>query len=127
VKIPKHFRDEELPLDIQDIRTLLLKCHTKRLKAYLLLLASSGLRALEATSLRLSDVDLTTSPAQITVRKEYSKTRRSRMVYCTDEAAEYIKQLLEWTYRKGSNSKKNSNNLIFLNKRQASGPNVNLL
>ena len=114
VKIPKHFRDEELPLDIQDIRTLLLKCHTKRLRAYLLLLASSGLRALEATSLRLSDVDLTTtSPAQITVRKEYSKTRRSRTVYCSDEAAEYIKQLLEWTYRKGSNSKRNPDNLIF--------------
>lgn len=88
VKIPKHFRDEELHLDVQDIRTLLLKGSHKKLKAYLLILTSLGLRAVEAASLRLQDVgfattptQITTTPTQITVRKEYSKTRRSRTGY----------------------------------------------
>jgi integrase len=47
VKIPKHFREDEEPLDGADIRNLLLKCNRK-LKAYILVLASSGLRAMEA-------------------------------------------------------------------------------
>lgn len=106
VKIPKYFRNDEQPLDVLDIRTLLLKCTNKRLKAYLMLLASSGLRTIEATSLRLQDIDFSSSPTRITIRKEFSKTRRSRTVYCSDEATEYLRDLLKI-------EGKNTNDYIF--------------
>jgi integrase len=40
VKMPKQYRDEEQPIDVQDIRNLLLPCNNRRLKAYLLVLAT---------------------------------------------------------------------------------------
>ncbi|HZD35281.1 MAG TPA: tyrosine-type recombinase/integrase [Nitrososphaeraceae archaeon] len=111
VKIPKYFRDEEQPIDVSDIRTLLIKCTNKRLKAYLLLLASSGLRTIEAASLRLQDIDFSSSPTRITVRKEYSKTRRSRTVYCSDEATEFLQNFLNQIEEEGG--KKNPNDCVF--------------
>jgi integrase len=100
VKMPKHYREDEQPIDVQDIRNLLLKCNNRRLKAYILVLASSGLRAMEACALRLQDTDLTVSPTKIHVRKEFSKTRISRNVYISDEATTYLQDLINWKYRK---------------------------
>jgi integrase len=77
VKMPRFYADAEQPLDISDIRELLHFCSNTRLRCYLPVLVSSGLRVIEAAALRLQDVDFTTSPTKITVRKEYSKTRRS--------------------------------------------------
>jgi integrase len=99
VKMPKQYRDEEQPIDVQDIRNLLLSCNNRRLKAYLLVLASSGLRTIEACSLRIQDVAFTTNPTKLHVRKEYSKTRRPRDVYISDEATQYLHQLMDWKYR----------------------------
>jgi integrase len=100
VKMPKHYRDEEQPIDVQDIRNLLLKCNNRRLKAYLLILSSSGLRTIEACALRIQDVDFTTNPTKIHVRREYSKTRRPRDVYISQEATSYLQDLIKWKYRK---------------------------
>ena len=44
VKMPKLYREDEEPLDTSDIRKILLNCNNRRLKAYLLLLASGGIR-----------------------------------------------------------------------------------
>jgi len=33
--MPKHYREDEQPIDVQDIRNLLLKCNNRRLKAYI--------------------------------------------------------------------------------------------
>jgi integrase len=98
VKMPKFYPDAEQPLDISDIRELLQFCNNTRLKCYLLVLVSSGLRTIEAAALRLQDVDFTVSPTRITVRKEYSKTRRGRQVYISDEATNHLQKLLQ--YRK---------------------------
>jgi integrase len=76
--MPKHYREDEEPLDISDIRKILLPCNNRRLKSYLLILASSGLRATEACALRLCDIDFSVNPTKIHVRKEYSKTKVSR-------------------------------------------------
>ena len=104
VKLPKHYREDELPLDMEDIRNILLKCHNRRLKAYLLVLASSGMRAMEACTLRIKDVDMTAdgSPTRIHIRKEFSKTRRAREVYITDEATKYLRDLINSKKDKGS-------------------------
>jgi integrase len=97
--MPKHYREDEQAIDIQDIRNLLLKCNNRRLKAYILVLASSGLRAVEACALRLCDVDFTISPTKVHVRKEFSKTKTARDVYISQEATTYLQDLIKWKYR----------------------------
>ena len=62
---------------------------------------------MEACSLRLQDVDFTTDPTQITVRKEFSKTNRGRTIYCSNEATEHIYKLIKMY------SPKQSQDLIF--------------
>jgi integrase len=107
VKIPKVYREDEEPLDASDVRKLLLSCNNRRLKGYLLVLASGGLRAVEALAIRLKDVNFSVSPTRIHIRKEYVKTKISRDIYISDEATQYLKQWIEWKYRdKGDNHTK---------------------
>jgi integrase len=95
VKVPKAYPDSEEPLTLTDIRELLEFNSNHRLRAFILLLTSSGMRAIEACSLRLQDVDFTTNPTRINVRKEYSKTKRGRAIYCSDEATEHLHKLIK--------------------------------
>jgi len=107
VKMPKVYREDEEPLDASDVRKLLLSCNNRRLKGYLLVLASGGLRAVEALAIRLKDVNFSVSPTRIHIRKEYVKTKISRDIYISDEATLYLKQWIEWKYRdKGENRTK---------------------
>ena len=107
VKVPKTYPDAEEPLSLSDIRELLEYNSNHRLRTFILLLTSSGMRAMEACSLRLQDVDFTTDPTQITVRKEFSKTKRGRTIYCSNEATEHIYKLIKMY------SPKQSQDLIF--------------
>ena len=90
VKVPKPYREDEEPLDAKDIRKILLSCNNRRLKTYLLILASGGMRATEALTIRLRDIDFSVNPTKIHIRKEFSKTRASRDIYVSDEATQYL-------------------------------------
>jgi hypothetical protein len=68
------------------------------LKTYLLVLASGGMRAVEALAIRLKDIDFTVRPTKIRIRKEYSKTKTARDIYISDEATQYLKQWMSWKY-----------------------------
>jgi integrase len=57
VRLPKIAREDEEPIDANDIRKILLACNNRRLKAYLLLLASGGMRASEGLAIRYRDID----------------------------------------------------------------------
>ena len=48
VRMPKLYREDEEPIDAEDIRKILLTCNNRRMKAYLLVLASGAMRAIEA-------------------------------------------------------------------------------
>ena len=102
--MPKIYREDEEPLDVSDIRQLLLSCNNRRLKTLLLVLASGGMRAGEALAIRNMDLDLSISPAKVHIRKEYSKTRVARDVYISEEAAHYLKQWLDWKYNNPDSS-----------------------
>lgn len=98
IRMPKVYREDEEPLDLSDIRKILLSCNNRRLKAYLLLLASGGMRTVEGLAIRLKDIDFSVSPTKIHIRKEYTKTKVARDIYISDEATHYMKQWLEWKY-----------------------------
>jgi integrase len=98
VKMPKLYREDEEPLDASDIRKILLSCNNRRLKTYLLVLASGGMRAVECLAIRLKDLDFTVNPTKIHIRKEYSKTKAARDIYISDEATQYVKQWIDWKY-----------------------------
>ena len=95
VTLPKIPREDEKPIDDEDIRTILVKCHNRRLKTYLLVLASGGVRAIEACALRVCDIYFVESPVRIHVRPEYTKTKRPRDVYISDEAARFLKEWVD--------------------------------
>lgn len=99
VKMPKNHREDEEPIDAADIRKILLSCQNRRLKPYLLILASCGCRTLEALAIRCKDIDSSVTPTKIHIRKEYAKTRVGRDVYISDEATKFLKEWLDWKYR----------------------------
>jgi len=109
VKVPKVYSEEEQPLDVKDIRQILLNCHNRRLKAYLLVLACAGTRAGETCAIRLRDIDFATRPTKIHIRKEYAKTRVGRDIYISDEATKYLKDWIFFKYHIHSNSYDDNN------------------
>jgi integrase len=98
VRLPKIAREDEEPLDASDIRKILLACNNRRLKAYLLLLASGGMRANEGLAIRYRDIDFSISPTRVHIRKEFTKTKIARDIYISDEATTFLKQWLKWKY-----------------------------
>jgi Phage integrase family len=64
-----------------------------------MLLASTGMRAVEALSIRIKDLDLESSSAKAFVRGEYTKTRVDRTVFLTKEITEQLNSWLSYKYR----------------------------
>ncbi len=119
VKLPKNHREDEQPIDAEDIRRILLSCNNRRLKAYLLVLASGGFRATEALAIRYSDIDYSVSPTKVKVRKEFAKNRVSREVYISDEATQFLKQWQDWKARKKTSK---PNDLVFTTAKETDIP-----
>ena len=107
--MPKNIQEEEQALDQDDIRNILLKCNYRRLKVYILILASSGLRAIEACAIRLRDLDFQSNPTKLHVRGEYTKTKVSRDIFISDEASKYLKDWIEYTFKIDVDRTKNIN------------------
>jgi integrase len=74
-------------------------CSDIRLKTYVLLLAATGFRAVEALSIRIKDLHLEARPAKIFVRGEYTKTKTDRHIFLTEEVAAQLIQWLDYKYR----------------------------
>ena len=105
VRFPKTVLRYKEAIDKEDIIKILNGCSDLRLKTYLMLLASTGLRATEALSIRLKDLDTTdsnnnTSPAKLIIRGQYTKTKVDRYVFLTREVVEQLKIWLDFKYRK---------------------------
>jgi integrase len=114
VRMPKLYREDEQPIDAEDIRKILLSCNNRRLKTYLLILASGAMRARELLATRVKDYDLSVSPTKVHIRKEYSKTGIGRDIYISDEATYYLKQWLDWRYNNEEiPQKSNPDDLVF--------------
>ena len=99
VKFPKDIRRIREALDKNDITNILNSCSNIKLKTYVMLLASSGLRAVEALSIRIKDLDFNSSPPKVTIRGEYTKTKVDRYVFLTKETVDQLKKWIDFKYR----------------------------
>lgn len=102
VRLPKDIKRNREAIHKNDIINILNSCSDIKLKTYVMLLASTGLRATEALSIRVKDLDLESSSqqAKVTIRGEYTKTKVDRYAFLTREMAEQFKKWLDYKYRK---------------------------
>lgn len=117
VKLPKSVRKNKEALSKEDITDILNACSDIRLKTYVMLLASTGMRAQEALSLRIKDFDLEGSvPTRFSVRGEYTKTRTDRTAFLTNEMAQQLKLWIDYKYRTRRVSHNDQHNTTSKNK-----------
>jgi integrase len=95
VKFPKTIRKSKQALSKDDVCFIINSCSEIRLKTYVMLLASTGMRAVEALSCRLKDF----KARKILLRGEVTKTRTERTVWLTEECSKQIEALIEYKYR----------------------------
>jgi integrase len=100
VKLPKVVRKSKEALSKEDIMNILNACSDIRLKTYLMLLASTGMRPVEALSIRVKDLDLKSNPSRLFVRGEYTKTRSDRTIFLTQELNNQLSSWLAYRYRR---------------------------
>ena len=100
VKLPKVVRKTKEALSKEDVIDILNACSDIRLKTYLMLLGSTGMRPVEALSIRVKDLDLKSNPSQLFVRGEYTKTRSDRTIFLTQELDNQLSSWLTHRYRK---------------------------
>jgi integrase len=99
VKMPKTVRQNKEALSKEEIADILNVSSDIKLKTFVMLLAATGMRATEALSIRIKDIDLKSSPAKLFVRGEYTKTRTDRIVFLTDEMIQQLNSWLNYKYR----------------------------
>jgi integrase len=99
VKLPKVVRRTKEALSKEDIVTILNTCSDIRLKTYVMLLATTGMRAVEALSIRIKDLNLQSHPPRLFVRGEFTKTRSDRTIFLTTEAGHQLSSWLDYKYR----------------------------
>jgi integrase len=99
VKLPKVIRRKKEALSKEDIINILNNCSDIRSKTYVMLLAATGMRAVEALSIRTKDLDLQSNPPKLFVRGEFTKTRSDRTIFITSEVKYQLISWLEYKYR----------------------------
>ena len=106
VRYPKTVFKHKEAIDKEDIIKILNGCSDLRLKTYVMLLASTGLRATEALSIRIKDLDIGSDDdcaSKAIIRGEYTKTKVDRYVFLTREMQHQLKIWLDYKYRKRRN------------------------
>ncbi len=94
----------------KEIINRLVRLANPKIATIILMACSGGMRIGEIIQLKLSDVDFTTKPTTIILRKETTKTRQTRVTHITNEATKALQD-----YLKKYHTKENSNNdYIFL-------------
>jgi integrase len=103
VRLPKDIKRNKEAIDKNDIVNILNGCSDIKLKTYVMLLASTGMRAVEALSIRLKDLDIESSttghPPTVTIKGEYTKTKVDRYVFLTREMADQLAKWVDFKYR----------------------------
>jgi integrase len=99
VKLPKIIRKKKEALSKEEIIEILNVCDNIRLRTYVVLLAATGMRATEALSIRIKDIDFDSNPAKLFVRGEFTKTKTDRTIFLTEELSQQLKSWLDYKHR----------------------------
>jgi integrase len=99
VKLPKVVRKKKEALSKEDIIEILNICDNIRLRTYVMLLAATGMRAVEALSTRITDLNLDSNPPKLFVRGEYTKTKVDRIIFLTEEVTQQLNSWLAYKFR----------------------------
>jgi integrase len=99
IKLPRIIRKNKEALSKEDIVDILNSTSDIRIKTYVLLLAATGMRAVEALSIRIKDLDFNSNPTKLFVRAEFTKTRTDRIIFLTDEIVHQLKSWIDYKYR----------------------------
>lgn len=83
-----------------------------KFRALVLTLASSGMRIGEALQIKLDDVDLSKTPAEIIVRGEYTKSGDTRTLFISREAKEVLKEWIKIRDRYLQSAKNRNKGLV---------------
>lgn len=92
-----------------------------KLQTAILMCISSAMRLGEFVQLRVSDVDFTTNPTTIHLRKETTKTRQTRLTHITVEATKALKDYMR-RERGWSEGTPNDKYLFLVNNRDYTDP-----
>jgi len=82
----------------KEIINRVLRASGLKLATFTLMACSGGFRMGEITQLRLSDIDFSTNPTTIQIRKDTTKTRQTRFTQITNEASLSLKDYLAKTF-----------------------------
>jgi integrase len=99
VKLPKAVRKNKEALSKKDVIDILNACSDIRLKTFVMLLATTGMRAGEISYIRVKDIDFDEKPAKIYVRGENTKTKTDRTIFLTEEVANQLGTWLKYKHR----------------------------
>ena len=105
---PEVFYEEGLT---KSILNRLLQNSVPKLRLGILLACSSGMRVGEIMQLKFSDIDFTTSPTTIKVRRETTKTRETRFTHITTETTKFLGDYIT----KKKQSKQSEYQYLFMN------------
>ena len=108
IKIPKNIKEQEIPLT-KEIILRVLRNVPPKLQTVILVLSSSGMRIGELVQLKLSDIDMSSTPTKIQLRAQITKTKQARETFITSEATNSLKDFLSKTFEWNENS--NNSNL----------------
>jgi integrase len=99
VRMPKIVRKKKEALSKEEIIEILNVCDNIRLRTYVMLLAATGMRAVEALSIRIKDIKFDRNPPTVFVRAEYTKTKVDRTIFLTQELTRQLQSWLDYKHR----------------------------
>jgi integrase len=94
VKIGRKTRVRKFALDVETVTRIIETLDQFSFKTLTVLLASTGMRVMEAITLQLSDFDFKSYPVSVNIRAGETKTNEGRSVYLTKECASMMEQLI---------------------------------
>lgn len=97
VKIPKPVKIEKEPLSKETIVKILESCTDIKLKTYVLFLAATGCRASEGCAVQICDLEL--DKHKVKFRGEFTKMKKDRYIFLTDELTNQLRLWLDYKYR----------------------------
>jgi integrase len=118
VRRPKVIKRIKEALEKKTIVEILNACSEIRLKTYVMLLASTGMRPSEALSTSISDYDFESNPPKLHLRGENTKTKTDRIIFLTQEIVSQLHNWLQFKYRERRVSYYDKNSRNFVSKRR---------